>query len=76
MLVSMWGENNYMCFLQNTFNFSYQWVDIMLTKDDICVLVDVVMVDPTQANLLPQSYTTQGFVASDAVQAKEQSYLN
>jgi hypothetical protein len=48
----------------------------MLTKDDICVLVDVVMVDPTQANLLPQSYTTQGFVASDAVQAKEQSYLN
>jgi hypothetical protein len=33
-------------------------------------LVDVVIVDPTQANLLPRSYTTQGFVASDVAQTK------
>jgi hypothetical protein len=45
----------------------------MLTKDDICTLIDVVIIDPTQANLLPKSCCTQGFVASDVTQAKERS---
>jgi hypothetical protein len=39
--------------LSITFNSSCWWVDIVLTKDDICTLVDIVIVDPTQANLLP-----------------------
>jgi hypothetical protein len=46
------------------------------TKDDICTLADVVIADPTQMDLLPQFYTTQGFVALDAVQTKERSYRN
>jgi len=46
----------------------------VLTKDGIHTLIDVVIVDPTQADLLHQSYTTQRFVAFEAVQAKEKSY--
>jgi hypothetical protein len=48
----------------------------VLTKDDIRTLVDVVITDPTQVDLYPQSCTTQGFVASNVAQAKEQSYHN
>jgi hypothetical protein len=46
----------------------------VFTKDDICTLVNVVIVDPTQMDLLPQSCATQGFATSNAIQAKEQSY--
>jgi hypothetical protein len=48
----------------------------VLIKNGIRTLANVVIVDPTQMNLLPRSYTTQGFVASDAVEAKERSYCN
>jgi hypothetical protein len=48
----------------------------MFTKDGICTLVDVVIVDLMQTYLFPQSYATQGFVASDAVQSKERSRHN
>ncbi len=48
----------------------------MLTKDDIHSLVDVVIVDPIQADLLHRSYITQGLVASDVTQTKERSYCN
>jgi hypothetical protein len=38
---------------------SYCWqVEIMFTKNGICTLIDVVIIDPTRVNLLPQSYTT------------------
>jgi len=30
-----------------TFNSSHRQIDILLTKDGICTLVDVVIVDPT-----------------------------
>jgi hypothetical protein len=40
----------------------------------ICTLIDVVITDPTRANLLLQSCTTQGFATSNAAQAKERSY--
>jgi hypothetical protein len=50
------------------FNPSRRWVDIVLTKDGICTLVDVVIVDPTCVDLLTWSYTTQGFVVSDTTQ--------
>jgi hypothetical protein len=39
----------------------------VLTKDNICTLANVVIVDPTQIDLLPQSYIVQGFVAFDVV---------
>jgi hypothetical protein len=48
----------------------------MFTKDDICTLADVVILDPMQANLLPRSCATQGFVAFDVVQSKERSHYN
>jgi hypothetical protein len=36
----------------------------MFTKNDIRILANIVIVDPTQADLLPQSCKTQGFVGS------------
>jgi hypothetical protein len=45
-------EQLYALFL-NMFNSFYQWVDIVHTKDGINTLVDVVVIDPTQANLFP-----------------------
>jgi hypothetical protein len=48
----------------------------MLTKDGIGTLIDIVVIDPTQADLLLQSCATQGFTTSNAIQAKERSYRN
>ncbi len=59
-----------------TFNSSHQWVDIVLTKNGIRTLTDIVIADPTRANLLPRSCTTQGFATLDVVQAKERKYHN
>jgi hypothetical protein len=46
----------------NTFNSFCWWVDIVFTKDDICILINVVITNPTKARLLPRSCATQGFV--------------
>ncbi len=48
----------------------------MLTKNDIHTLVDVVILNPTKANLLPRSCTIQGFIVSSAIQVKERNYHN
>jgi len=48
----------------------------VLTKYGIRTLAEVVIVDPTLVNLLPQSFTNQGFVALDATQPKKKSYCN
>jgi hypothetical protein len=56
-----------------TFNSYCQWVDIVLIKDDICTLVDIIIIDPTWVDLHPWSYTIQRFNALDAVQAKKGS---
>jgi hypothetical protein len=53
-----------------TFNPFCQQINIVLTKDGICTLTDIVIADSTQADLLPQSCATQGFVT------KEKSYHN
>jgi hypothetical protein len=37
----------------NTLNSSHQQIDIMFTKDGIRILINDVVVDPTQADLLP-----------------------
>jgi hypothetical protein len=55
----------------NTINSSHRQVNIIFTKDGIRTLVDVVVVDPTQANLFPRSCATQGFATFDATQAKK-----
>jgi hypothetical protein len=59
-----------------TFNSFRWWLNIVLTKDDICTLTNIVIVDPTWVDLLFRSCTTQRFVALDAPQAKEKSYYN
>jgi hypothetical protein len=58
------------------FNTFCQSINIVLTKDDICTLVDVVIVDPTQVNLLFQSYATPRFVTSNATQAQKKNYCD
>jgi len=60
--------------LLNMFNSSRQQVNIVFTKDGICTLIDIIIVDPTWVDLLPQSCATQGFVTSNVVQTKEWSY--
>jgi hypothetical protein len=63
-------------FLSITLNSSCQQINIVLTKDRIHILTNIVITDPTRADLLFWSCTTQGFVAFDATQAKEKSYRN
>jgi hypothetical protein len=48
----------------------------VLTKDGIHTLTNVVIANPTQADLFPWSWATQGFTTSDVTQAKERSYRN
>jgi hypothetical protein len=57
------------------FNSAHQWVNIVLTKDGIWIqtLTNVVIANPTHADLVPWSCTTQGFVASNT---KEMNYHN
>jgi hypothetical protein len=43
VLVYMLGENNYMCFFQTCSTPLVDKVDIVLIKDDICILVDVIL---------------------------------
>jgi hypothetical protein len=54
---------------------SFCWrIDIVLTKDDIHTLTDVVIANPMWMNLLLQFCATQGFIASDVIQVKERNY--
>jgi len=53
-----------------------QQVNIVLTKDGICTLANVIIANPMRTNWLPRSCATQGFVASNAAQVKEKSYRN
>jgi hypothetical protein len=53
------------------FNSSHRRIDIVFTKDDICTLVDVIIANPTWADLFPWTCATQGFATFDATQAKK-----
>jgi hypothetical protein len=48
----------------------------VLTKDDICTLVNIIIANPTQMDLLSQSCTTQGFAAYNAFQTKGRNYCD
>jgi len=76
MLAFMWGNNNYIALLSNMFNSSCWRINIVLTKDDIHILVDIVIVDPTRTDLFLRSCTTQGLVAFNVVQSKKWSYCD
>jgi hypothetical protein len=70
------GQEQLHALPSTTFNFFRWQIDIVFTKDGIRTLADVVIVDPTQAYLLPRSCTTQGFPTFDVAQAKERNYHN
>jgi hypothetical protein len=63
-------------FFSTTSNFFHQQIDIMLTKNGIHTLADVINADPMQVDSLTQSSITQGFAAFDVVQANKRSYCN
>jgi hypothetical protein len=46
----------------------------MFTKDGIRTLGNIVIANPMQVDLLPQFCVIQGFITSDATQAKERRY--
>jgi hypothetical protein len=70
------GRKHLHAFPSTMFNFAYQQVDIVFTKDGICTLADIVIVDPTQMDLLPQFCAIQRFATSNVIQAKEKNYCN
>jgi hypothetical protein len=47
------GQKQLHVLLSTMFNSSYWWIDIMLTKDGICTLSNVVIANLTQVDLLP-----------------------
>jgi hypothetical protein len=59
-----------------TFHSSHQWIDIVVTKNGIHILVNVVIVDPTWVNLFRWSYATWRLVAFKVAHAKKRSYCN
>jgi hypothetical protein len=59
-----------------TFNSFRRRIDIMIIKDDILILVDVVIANSMQVDLKPWSCAIQGFATFDATQAKEKNYCN
>ncbi len=53
MLASMWAENNYIHFFQPHSTFFVKELTLCLPTMDIRTLVDIVIANPTQANLFP-----------------------
>jgi hypothetical protein len=70
------GQEQLHALPSTTFNSSHQQVDIVLTKDAIHTLTNIVVAYPTRTDLLPPSCAIQGFVTSDAAQTKEKNYCN
>jgi len=70
------GRKQLHAFPSTTFNSSHWWVDIVLTKDGICTLANIVITNPMQMDLFPWSCIIQGFATLDATQVKERSYHN
>jgi len=63
-------------FRSTIFNSFCQRVNVLFTKNNICTLADVVIIDPMRMDLFPRSCATQRFVTFDTTQAKERSYHN
>ncbi len=61
-------------FFTTTHNSFCQQIDIVVTKDGIHTLTNVVIINPTHVNLFFQSCTIQGFTTSNATQVREKSY--
>jgi len=48
----------------------------VLTKDGICILIDIIIIDPMRTYLLFRFCTIQRFIAFDETQAKKKNYHN
>jgi hypothetical protein len=59
---------NFFCLIMS---YAHWRVDIVLAKDDIHTLADVIIVDLTWVDWFPRSCTIQIFAASNAAQAKK-----
>jgi hypothetical protein len=59
-----------------TFNFSHWQINIVLTKDGICTLADIVIANPIWVDLFPRFCATYGFATSNTTQAKKMSYCD
>jgi hypothetical protein len=58
-------------FPSTTFHFSHRWIDIVLTKHGIHILIDVVIIDPRWVDLFCWSCGTWKFVTFKVVQTKK-----
>jgi hypothetical protein len=68
------GQEKLHALLSIMFNSVCRRINIVFTKNDIRTLVDIVIANPMQVDLLPQSCTIQGFATFDVAQAKEKNY--
>jgi len=58
------------------FILSFRQVNIVLTKDGIHTLIEVVIVNPIRANVFPRSCIIKRFVDFDVTQTKKMSYCD
>ncbi len=58
------------------FIFSHQQINIVLAKDGIHTLVNIIIANPMNVNLFLQSCATQGFIAFNAIQTKKKNYCD
>jgi hypothetical protein len=68
------GQKQLHALPSNMFNSSRRQVNIVLNKDGIHTLIDVVIANLIRADLFPQSCVTQRFVVFYVVQTKKQNY--
>jgi hypothetical protein len=66
------NPRSFVAFLQSF----HWWVDIVLLVDGIRTLVDVIIVDPTQANLVSWAALFRGVAAIVVAHVKEGLYYN
>jgi hypothetical protein len=70
------GQEQLHALLLAMFDSSYWWIIIVLTKDGIRTLVDIVITNAMFVDLPFQSCTIQKFATSNTTQAKERSYCD
>ncbi len=70
------GREQLHALLPITFNFSYRQIDIVLTKDGIRTLVDVVIMIQHKQIYFPNFVQFKDLPISDVAQANERSYRN
>jgi len=68
------GQEQLHLIFSTSFHSFCRWIDVVFTKNGICILINVVIANPTQADLFWWSCATWRFIAFKIVQAKKRSY--